>query len=125
MEQRSSEHIPAPESWLWPDELDGALAAPGSHRVLLHNERLRVLEVVVPVGVREPQHTHRWPSVMIIDRPARIRYYEGDEPGVDVSPSKDPQALPKTEWLDPEGPHSIENLDQHDYHAYRIELFAA
>ncbi len=26
------------------------------------------------------------------------------------------------QWMDPEGPHSVENIDQHRYHAIRIEL---
>lgn len=72
-------------------------------------------------GTREPEHTHRYPSVMIVDRPARLRYYAGDQPGVDVSPASGAYALPKTELLGPEGPHSVENVDDHDYHAFRIE----
>jgi hypothetical protein len=37
-----------------------------------------VLEVTIAPGEREPEHTHRWPSVMVVHRPARIRYYTGD-----------------------------------------------
>jgi hypothetical protein len=25
-------------------------------------------------------------------------------------------------WMEPEGPHSVENIDDHRYHAIRIEL---
>src|ERR1035441_7026403 len=62
-------------SWPWPEEMDGVLAAPGSHQVLIDNDRVRVLEVSIGPAHREPEHTHRRPSVMIVDGPARIRYY--------------------------------------------------
>ena len=65
------------QPWPRPDSMDALLAAPTSHRVLLDNNRVRVLEVVIEPGTREPEHTHRAPSVMIIDEPARIRYYQG------------------------------------------------
>jgi hypothetical protein len=32
-----------------------------------------VLEVMIGPGQRELTHTHRWPSVMMVNRPARIR----------------------------------------------------
>jgi len=67
-----------PGVWPWPDSLDAVVAAPGSHRVVLENELTRVLEVMIAPGEREPEHTHRWPSVMVVHRPARIRYYSGD-----------------------------------------------
>lgn len=67
---------PGGSTWLWPDSLDAVVAAPGSHRVLLENTHARVLEITIQPGAREPEHTHAWPSVMVIDAPARIRYYE-------------------------------------------------
>jgi quercetin dioxygenase-like cupin family protein len=65
--------------WPWPETMDALVAAPASHRVLLENDRVRVLDVVIEPRAREPEHTHRAPSVMIVDEPARIRYYRGDE----------------------------------------------
>jgi len=50
--------------------MDALLAAPASHHVLLDNGRARVLEVVIEPGAREPEHTHRAPSVMIVEEPA-------------------------------------------------------
>jgi quercetin dioxygenase-like cupin family protein len=64
---------PSGDKWRWPRELDALIAAPGSHRLLFENDRVRVLEVVIEPGAREPEHTHRWPSVMIVHQPARIR----------------------------------------------------
>jgi quercetin dioxygenase-like cupin family protein len=67
----------APEPWPWPETLDAVIAAPGSHRVLMDNERVRVLEVVIEPGTREPEHTHHALSVMLIGQPAHIRYCVG------------------------------------------------
>jgi hypothetical protein len=67
-----------PGTWPWRDTLDAVVAAPGSHRVVFENERTRVLEVRIGTGQREPTYTHRWPSVTLVDRPARIRYYAGN-----------------------------------------------
>ena len=69
------------QPWPWPDTMDALLAAPASHHVLLDNGRARVLEVVIePGGACEPEHTHPAPSVMMVDEPARIRYYAGGTP---------------------------------------------
>jgi hypothetical protein len=52
-------------AWPWPRELDALIAAPDSHRLLLENDRVRVLEVVIEPGAREhrqlalPRPAHR------------------------------------------------------------------
>ena len=66
------------QPWPWPETTDALLAAPASHRLLLENDQVRVLDVVIEAGAREPEHTHQAASVMIVDEPARIRYYQGD-----------------------------------------------
>lgn len=112
-----------PGTWRWPDSLDAIVAAPDSHRVVFENDRTRVLEVLIEPGRREPTHTHHWPSVMLVDRPARIRYYTGDTLTY-TSPEQPAPAEsgPRMSWLDPEGPHSVENIDDHLYGAFRIEF---
>jgi hypothetical protein len=62
-------------NWNWPPPMDAVVAAPKSHRVLFEFADVRVLEVTIAAGDREPEHTHRDASVMVVDRPARIRYY--------------------------------------------------
>jgi hypothetical protein len=47
------------QPWSWPEAMDALLAAPVSHRVLLENDRVRVLEVVIEPGTREPEQRHR------------------------------------------------------------------
>jgi hypothetical protein len=114
----------------WPARLDAMAAAASSHRVLLENERVRVLEVVVKPGEREPVHTHRWPSLMFITHPAKLRYIPaivlgndvqlGAEEIVAAGPKPTGTATPR--WLPPEGPHAVVNIDTTEYRALRIEL---
>lgn len=119
--------------WPWPEDLDALRAAPDSHALLLENDAVRVVEVVIEPGVREPMHTHRWPSVMIVVGGARIRYYgkdgelefESSEAGTEEAGTEAPPGAPRTEWLGPEGPHAVENVDSTSYRAYRIELKSA
>ena len=59
---------------------------------------------------------------MIIDEPARIRYYTGGALRFESQAHPDPQPGVRVRWMEPEGPHSVENIDEHRYHAIRIEL---
>jgi hypothetical protein len=91
--------------------------------VLLETPEIRVLEIVIEPGAREPQHVHRSPSVMIVDEPARIRYYDSETLTFTSPPTVDRAAIRAT-WMPPEGPHSVENIDEHTYHAFRIEFLS-
>lgn len=110
------------QPWAWPETMDALLAAPASHRVLLDNDRVRVLEVVIEAGTREPEHTHQAFSVMITDEPARIRYYQAGALSFESPARPGPPPGVRVQWLEPEGPHSVENIDGHRYHAIRVEL---
>ena len=115
-----SQTPPHNDQWPWPDDLDACIAAPASHHVLFENDAARALEVIIEPGIREPLHTHRTPSVMIVDRQPESATTTGDAltyetPGAAVEETR-------TSWLDPEPPHSVENVDMHRYHAFRIEL---
>ena len=112
----------AGQPWPWPQTMDALLAAPASHRVLLENDRVRVLEVVIEPGAREPEHTHQAASVMIVDEPARIRYYAGGALRFESQARAGSPSGVRVRWMEPEGPHSVENIDQHRYHAIRVEL---
>jgi hypothetical protein len=105
--------------WLWPDSVDARVVAPESHKVLLENEYVRVIEVTIKPGTKEPAHTHKWPSVMIVDVPTDLRYFDEDNKVVEIIGRHET----KTEWMDPERLHAVENLDnKKEYHAIRIEL---
>ena len=110
------------QPWPWPQTMDGLLAAPGSHRLVLHNDRVRVLEVVIEPGAREPEHTHQALSVMIVAEPAQIRYYQGNALLFESQPRPRSASDARVRWMEPEDPHSVENIDQRRYHAIRVEL---
>ena len=79
-----------------------------------------MLEVEIAPGEREPEHTHREPSIMIVDEAARIRYYAQG-----VLTYESPEGSPRdtrVSWLAPEGPHEVENVDSRRFHAFRVEL---
>jgi quercetin dioxygenase-like cupin family protein len=86
------------------------------------NDRVRVLEVVIEPRTREPEHTHRATSVMIVDEPARIRYYVGRALQFESPEHAGAPPAVRVSWMEPEGPHSVENIDERRYHAIRIEL---
>ena len=111
------------QQWPWPDSLDAVIAAPKSHIILMENDEVRVLRVVIEPGEKEPMHTHKWPSVMIMEQPARIRYYNKEDKPV-FETSRDPEQSQKLQpgWLNPEGLHAVENIDTKIYCAIRIEV---
>lgn len=50
-------------------QADNALtAAPHNHKVILENDRVRVIDAMVPAHTVEPAHTHIWPGVLIADQ---------------------------------------------------------
>ena len=106
----------------WPAELDALVAAPESHIVIFENDSVRALRKIVPAGTTEPVHVHRLPSVMIVHQPARIRYFHGTGELLWESPHDADLAVRQPQWMEPEGPHWIENVDSRPYEAYRIEL---
>jgi hypothetical protein len=60
---------------------------------------------------------------MVVHQPARIRYYTGNTLTFTSPEQPSPAARgPRVSWLDPEGPHSVENIDDHVYRAFRIEF---
>ena len=108
------------QPWPWPQTMDALLAAPGSHRLVLDNDWVRVLEVIEP-GAREPEYTHQALSAMIVDEPARIRYYQGDALLFESQARPRSGSDMRVRWMEPEGPHSVGNIDQRRYHAIMVE----
>ena len=101
-----------------PEALDAAIACPDNHRVLLENDRVRVLDVTIPPQTIEEEHTHKWWSVFILDSVPEFVYYGRDGGVVDLG--RPPEGTPL--WLAPEGPHKVENKGDFPLHAIRIEL---
>jgi predicted metal-dependent enzyme (double-stranded beta helix superfamily) len=108
------------------DDLDAVKAAPDSHRVLLENDKIRVLRVTVAPGATEPVHVHGWPSIMYFEQPQPITYIVYDLVDGKLVERKriDAPALPvtDTEWSPPEGPHAIMNRGTEPFLAVRVEF---
>lgn len=108
----------------WPAALDAVAAAPQTHKVLLENEYVRVLEVINPPGVAEPLHTHPWPGVLYAEEPATYRIHAGSGAIVFDSARVPPasRSRPQVAWLAPQPPHSVETYGKETSRAIRVEL---
>ena len=101
----------------FPDGLDAVQAAPASHKVLFENTFVRVLEVTVPPGTKEPMHHHRWPSIFLSYGPEgrthHLRYFTADGNVRDLSATAPVSASSEwhIHWAEPEPLHALENLD--------------
>ena len=102
-----------------PEALDAVAAAPANHEVIFENDRIRTLRVIVRAGEAEERHTHRWPSVFIISKRPKIKYFsaDGEEVPIEGGP---PPGTPM--WLGPEGVHWVENFGDFDLEAIRVEF---
>ena len=118
--------VPVPESpshWPWPDELDALTAAPGNHRRLLEDERVRVLETVIAVGTTTPVHTHRWPCVEYIVSATDIVRRDGDgKVLLDTRRGGDALQSGEGRWGNALPPHSIENVGDAELRVVMVEL---
>lgn len=95
---------------------DALEASPKTTKKLFENDQVRVLEIEIKPGDKEPLHVHKWRGVMIITSPAKLRYYdENDEVEFEASQSG-------AEWREPSKEHAVENIDNKVFKAYRIEL---
>ncbi len=109
-----------------PAGFDAVSAAPNSHRVLLEDEKVRVLRVEVAPGVTEPVHDHRWPSVMYFEQPQPITYitYKLINGKPVETERLDAPAFAKSQTVKggPEGLHAVTNRGSAPFVAIRIEF---
>ena len=109
-----------------PASFDAVAAAPISHRVLLEDDKIRVLRVEIAPGVTEPVHDHRWPSVMYFEQPQPITYITYKlVHGKPVETERfDAPAFPPTKTVrgEPEGLHAVKNQGTVPFIAIRIEF---
>jgi mannose-6-phosphate isomerase-like protein (cupin superfamily) len=106
------------DKW-WTPENDALAAAPQNHKVLFENDDVRVLEVTVPPGVREPLHAHRYPSVLYYVSAAHMEEYSPGAPAVDRGHKDDGDVI----FLPVGPPHQMENLESNKpLKAIRVEL---
>lgn len=106
------------DKW-WTPENDALVAAPQNHKLLFENEEVRVVEVSIQPGVREPLHAHRYPSVIYYVSAAHLKEYSPGAAPVDHSHKKDGGVI----FLPIGPPHQMENLEtSKPLKAIRVEL---
>jgi hypothetical protein len=108
--------------WPWPDSLDALVAAPLHHKLVLDNERVRVLDTRIPAGDLVPVHTHRWPAVYYtISGGDFVRYdVEGN---VLLNTRTHPHpAGQAARFIESLPPHAIENVGTSEIHLISVEM---
>lgn len=104
-------HMDDPEDW--PANLDAVIAAPKNHKILMENDKVRVLEVTLAPGEKEDVHHHQWPSVLYILEAGDFIDYDIDgKVIVDSRQIKPALKFPMTMWKDAEAAHSEKNLSK-------------
>ena len=106
------------DKW-WTPQNEAVTAAPGNHKILFENDEVRILEVNVPPGTREPFHAHRHPSAIYLQSSPHM--VERLEDGTTNDMGNRPDGLARFIPVSP--PHSLENLDpSKPLKAIRVEL---
>jgi hypothetical protein len=106
----------------WPPELDALVAAPSFHRMMLENERVRVLDTEIPPGERTPVHTHQWPAVhYVLSWSDFIRRDENENVLLDTRTTAFAKSPPEILWGEPLPPHSLENVGARLLHIVSVE----
>lgn len=104
-------------------DLDALVAAPDHHRLLLENERVRVLDTRIAPGERTPVHTHQWPAVhSVVSWSDFVRRDAEDVAMVDTRRGDATRTPPTVLWGEPLGPHSLENVGATLLHVISVEL---
>ena len=107
----------------WPESLDAVLAAPGNHRKVLENDRVRVLDVTVAPGENERLHNHRMPSVLYVISERDIQDFDAaGELLFDSRTLKEPVKTPYVQWMPPQPTHRVFNRSKEPLRLIRVEL---
>ena len=103
----------------WTPENDALAAAPQNHKLLFENDEVRVLEVTVQPGIREPLHAHRYPSVLYYISSAHMKEYSPGIAAVDHPRKEDGGVV----FLPIGPPHQMQNMETaKPLRAIRVEL---
>mgnify|MGYP001813777351 CR=1 FL=1 len=108
----------------WPKDQEAVMSAPNNHKILLENDKVRVLEVTVMPKEIEPVHHHQWPSVLYIMEAGDFIDRDGEGNVImDTRQIPEPLVFPMTMYKEPEAPHSVENLsDTKTIRLIRVEM---
>jgi len=89
---------------------------------LFENDRVRILDTVVPPGSATPIHAHEWPAALyVVSWSDFVRRAEDGSVLAD-SRGRTPPARGSGLWIEPLPPHSVENVGSTDLHIIAVEL---
>jgi quercetin dioxygenase-like cupin family protein len=101
---------------------DAMAKAPDHHRVLLENDKVRVLDTKVAPGERTPVHAHEWAAALyVLSWSDFVRYDPDGNVLVDSRTMTVKPGVGAALWTNPIGPHFVENVGQADLHILAIE----
>ena len=118
----ASNETQKPDGWPWADELDAVIAAPKHHKLVLENDRVRVLDTHIPVGDTVPVHTHRWPAVYFTIAGAPFVRRDGEGKVLYDSRLDKSTGGPPARFIDCLPPHSVENVGETEIHLISFEM---
>lgn len=105
------------------DDHDAVVAAPEHHRLVLENDRVRVLETRIEPGETVRLHTHIWPAVYtILSWSDFIRRDEAGNVTVDTKASGISFEPGAASWAEPIGLHTLENVGTQALHLVSVEI---
>jgi quercetin dioxygenase-like cupin family protein len=105
------------------DELDAVAAAPEHHRVLLEDDRIRVLETIIRPGEETRPHTHAWGGYLYIVAWSDFVRYDGEGNVMLDSKAKGISREPGTAmWAPPLALHSLRNTGDQIFHVILTEF---
>jgi len=111
------------ENWPWPAELDALSADPGHHKLLLENDKVRVLDTCVKPGEMTEFHTHELPATLYIISWSDFIRYDKDGNIVVDSRTQNMKPEPSTAiWIPPLPLHRLKNVGQTNLHAIAVEI---
>ncbi len=105
------------------DPLDALTASSNHHRLLMENEKVRVIETLIPAGERTNVHTHQWAGVLhVISWSDFVRRDDKDNILVDTRTNEALRNPSEYIWGAALPPHSLENVGDKTLQIVAVEL---
>lgn len=107
------------------NDLDAVAAAPEHHRVLLENDRVRVLETLIRPGEQTGVHTHIWAAHLYILSWSDFERFDASGQVIFRSMDIDMEYMPRAGmslWSAPLPPHAFRNVGTQNFHVITTEL---
>lgn len=110
-------------TWPWPYQMDALLASPQHHRLLMENDKVRVMDTCIPPGESTSLHTHQWPASLYIISWSDCIRYDGDGEIIFNSATLPVQpAIFSVMWTEPLPPHILKNVGNKELHIISVEI---